>query len=632
MADNEIDHIEELEKRLYARDPEAVPERKYGILHPRRQNVESTWGDTSLEHAKQKTPSSLKGYRRFFLITVLFFVIALGLAFFSIYRAGTTLSSKNVDIAILGNSFVGAGEELPLQVSVTNTNSVSLDNAVLTLIYPKGAVDSAGGELVRDEHAVGSIGSGKTISQNFTAILYGEQGTGHTITAHLEYKLAGSNAVFIKEKTFSVIVNASPITLNVDGPAAVANNQPFTLTIRTLFNGDKPLTGSIIRVEYPSGYVFQSAIPSPVSGNNVWNLGDLVKGTEQVIQIKGKLLGEQGDAKAVRVYVGTPESSTNMQVAVAYNSTLHTVAIERPFISGDIVIGNNDKDADIAAVPFGSAISGNVSWINNAALPVSNAKFTLSIDNTEVDMNSVVADNAIVDTLGRTITWNSQSNSSLTTIAAGGNGTLPFTFSLLPTAINPGDINLTLSVEGVFPDRDYAQASIAGIDQKIVRFASQIQFASNALYSIGGIANTGPFPPKANAETTYTVQWTMLPVQNPLSSAIATATLPEGVKWVGTIMPKSEALTYNDDTRKITWNIGAMPKSNGTLGSRTVAFQVAITPTKNQIGSEIGLLSETTITANDASANVPLSVTRPALTTRVVTDPAYEPGKEKVVQ
>jgi hypothetical protein len=95
-------------------------------------------------------------------------------------------------------------------------------------------------------------------------------------------------------------------------------------------------------------------------------------------------------------------------------------------------------------------------------------------------------------------------------------------------------------------------------------------------------------------------------------------------------VPKTENIAYNTDSRIVTWNIGSMPKVNGSLGTRTVSFQVSVTPTKTQVGSELPLLSETQVAATDASANVPLSVTRPAVTTRLPTDPGYSVGKEKV--
>jgi hypothetical protein len=63
----------------------------------------------------------------------------------------------------------------------------------------------------------------------------------------------------------------------------------------------------------------------------------------------------------------------------------------------------------------------------------------------------------------------------------------------------------------------------------------------------------------------------------------------------------------------------------------TVSFQVKVKPTKDQVGSALSLLGQTLVTATDAVANVPISVSRPAVSTQLLTDPDYTPGKEKVV-
>lgn len=630
MASEEIDHIVELQKKLYSRDPENIPERKYGILRPIRQSVESKWGDTSIPHPKKTRAETLRGVKRFFFFSLIFFIFAGGVALYSIYRGSVTLSSKNVEVTILGNSFVGAGEELPVQVAIVNKNSQPLQSAVLTLEYPKGAVDTGGGELVRDRRELGSINSAKSDSESFSAYLYGEQGTTRTLTANLEYKLSGSSATFVKTATFSVLINSSPLALSVDAPWTAAPNQTFTLRLHSSFTGDKAIDNAIVRVEYPNGFVYQSSVPAPVAGNNVWSLGDMLEGSEQNIEIKGKLVGEIGDEKAFRVYVGTPVSDIDPRIDVTYNSALHTMKIEDPFISGQISVGTGNS-GDIVAVPIGSPVVGVISWTNNASIPVASPEFTLAITGDTVDFDSITAEGAYVDPLNRTITWNTNSSQTLSTLQPGAHGQFNFSFKTLEDAKVLGDVALALSVRGTFPDRDFAESSVTNIDQKIVRFASKLQFSSEALYSTGPFKNIGPFPPKANTETTYTITWTMLPVQNPLSQAKATATLPIGVTWAGTILPSSEALTYSPDTNTIVWDIGSLPKATALSANRTVSFQVKAKPTKSQVGAELNLLGETTITAKDAIAGVPLEITRPALSTRLFTDPSYTVGQEKVV-
>lgn len=629
MAD-QIDHIEELEKRLYARDPESIPKRKFGILRPTKQSATSTWGQTQLPRDKTPIRTNISGYKRFFFFSVLFFAFALSVALYSMYRGAMTLSSKNVTVTILGNSFVGGGEELPIQVEIANKNSADLVDAELTIDYPKGATDQAGGDIVHIKKTLGTIASGKTKSEVFTVVLYGEQGISRDIKATLSYKLNGSIAIFQKEQLFSVMVSSSPLALTVDGPPAVGSNQPFGLTIRNTFSGDTSLDNAVVRIEYPNGYLFQSAVPAPVSGNNVWSLGDLEKGTERAIFIKGKLVGEEQDEKSFRIYVGARQSDMDNRIAVAYNSALHTVIISQPFITGTIAV--NGQEGDIIALPVDAPINGVVRWVNNSPVSVVNPVFTLALNGDSVDTESLVIKDGYYNALDRTVTWTAESDPTLATLSPGQRGEFAFGFKTKPVIGTQTDINLGLSVKGTFPEREYQESSISNIDAKTIRFAARLQFAAQSLYSIGAIKNTGPFPPKADQETTYTISWTAKPVENALTQMQASAVLPVGVIWGGVIVPQTEQVAYNPETRIVTWILGVLPKATSIPASKTVSFQVKVRPTRTQVDSELTLLGTTTITATDTVANAPLTLSRPPLTTKLDTDPAYIPGKEKVVR
>ncbi len=623
---DEIDHIAELQKRRYARDPESIPKRKYGILRPVKQNVTSTWGQPTIPTNTKNQKHIGVGYKKFFMFSFFFFLIALGAAVFSIYRGAITLSSKNVDVLILGNSFVGGGEELPLQIEVANKNSSDLINTTLVVEYPKGAIDQSGSDVVRIEVPLGTIPSGKTRSEAVSVVLYGEQGTVREITARITYALAGASSLFQKVADFDVTISSSPIALIVDAPAAIASNQEFELKLRNTFTGDATLGTTIVRVEYPNGFVFQSAVPAPTAGNNVWSLGDLESGAEKPIIIRGKLVGEEGDQKSFRIYIGTPEADQSNRIAVVYNSALKTLSLAQPFIAGTISLGNSQ--GDIAAVPIGDTVEGAVSWVNNARYNIVSPTFTLSLEG-PIDGTTVESGDGYYDPLNRTITWSGDAIGSLASINTGASGQLPFSFKT--TTGNTDDVKLALSVTGIIPEQNYAQQSVTNIDTRIVRFAARLQFSAVSLYSIGPIKNTGPFPPRADQETTYTVTWTARPSENALSNVIATAILPEGVVWGGTIIPQSEQITYNTETRVVTWNAGVLPRATAVPQSKTVSFQIKTRPTKSQVGGGVELLGTTTATATDSVANVQIQTTRPAVSTRLDTDPLYSPGKERVL-
>lgn len=624
----QIDHIEELQKRLYARDPESVPKQKFGILRPMKQTMVSTWGEKDIPKDKGPQKVSTTGYKRFFIFSFIFFLIGLGLASFSVFRGAITLSSKNVDLTILGNSFVAGGEELPIQVEIANKNSSDLVDAVLTLEYPKGATDETGTEMTRLAEPLGTIAAGKSRSVGFSTVLYGEQGLSRTITATLSYHLAGSTATFEKAQAFSVMISSSPITLTVDGPTVSAAEQPFTITIRSVFNGDQPLVNPIVRVEYPTGFTFLSSTPGTLSGNNVWELGTLEKGQEFVISLRGKLSAIEGDERAFRVYLGTPVSDIDTRIAVAYNSALHSLLIEKPFIAADVSV--EGQSSDVVSLPIGSSIRGAIAWRNMTGGIVTNPVFTLLLSGEGLSGATVEPVNGYYDELLRAITWTATSDEDIATIDPDESGTL--NFSIIPASpTTKDDIRTTLSVQGTIANLQNEIKTITGLDELMVRYAARLQFASQALYSIGPIKNSGPFPPKANQETSYTLTWTIKPADNPISGAVATATLPTNVTWAGVIVPQSETLLYNQETREIRWNIGSLPKATATQLSKSVSFQIKARPTLSDVSQSLDLLSETVITAQDTSANAALRVTRPALTTSLATDPAYSPGEEKVI-
>ena len=624
-----IDHIDDLQKRLYTRDPDNVPKRKFGILHPVRQSTTSTWGETKLPVDTTTHHLSAARYKRFFAFAFLFFVAALGVALFAYYRGAITLSSKNVDLTILGNSFVAGGEELPIQIEIANKNSADLVNAELVINYPKGATDETGSDIVRIERSLGTIASGKTKSEEFIAILYGEQGISRTVTATLTYELQGSSASFKKENSFSVMVSSSPVGLTVDVPTAVVSNQPFTLTLHNSFSGDKLLPNVVARVEYPNGFIFQSSDPEPTANNNSWALGDMQKGDERKISITGKLIGEMNDEKAFRIYVGTPETETSSKIAVAYNSALATLRISEPFMSGTIVV--DYKTDDIIALPIGSKVDGVVRWVNTSGFAITEPSFTLALAGASIDIDSITAEDSYYDPLEQVIIWNPDSDGSLSLIAPGATGEFPFTFNTLQSVTGSRDITLGLSVRGKIPEQGDVEQVINTIDQKIVRFASSIQFAAQSLYSIGPIKNTGPYPAKADAETSYTITWTMVPSDNPLTAISASTVLPSGVNWTGVVVPSTEAVSFSPDTRTVTWNVGALPKATNTPRSKTVSFQVKAKPTKSQAGEPLRLIEETKIVATDTVTDTQITTTRPPLTTKFDTDPAYTEGKERVL-
>ncbi len=632
MHEDQNDRLGELEKKLYARDPEAVPERRYGILHPLKQNVESTWGSTTLDRGQSQSKKRLTGFKVFFIISFIFFVLAAAAVWFSVYKGAVFVSSNNVEVSILGNSFTNGGEALSLEINLVNKNTVELLDSVLIIEYPSGTTTLGGETLDRERRELGVFGSGKSRSEVLLPVLYGEQNTVREIVISFEYSLADSQTRFVKKEIYPVTINTSPTSLIVDGPENVSVNQPFTLTIKNTVAEKGSLANAYVRVEYPNGFVFQSANPKPIAGNNVWSLGDLLSGSYRSISLQGRLDGVSGDEKAFRVYVGSSKTNDSPKIDVVYSSSLHKMVLQEPFLSGAIAI-DNATGTDTLIVQNGEAVSGRIDWINNSPIAIASPVLRLRIEGTALDEQSIQANNAFYDSLDREIVWEGDAFlEGTTTLAPFEKGSFSFSFKTLETESITEDIVLSVSVGGTFPDRDYEVQTLETIEEKTIRFSSRLQFVNQATYSIGAFTNSGPFPPQTAKKTTYTITWSVKPSENMLEQAQVTATLPPNIVWEGKISPDNGKLIYNPDTKTIIWNIGTIEKARPSLaGQITTAFQVSAVPTKSMVGKEFLLINKATYSAVDSVTKALLSVERPENTTRLFTDPVYSPGKENVL-
>ena len=628
--ERKIDHIAELQKKLYTRDPEDLPQRRVGILRPIRSNVESTWGSQKPTIPKKQYKKSVSGYKKFFMFSIGFLVLTLLFLGYSLYRGSHTVSTKNVEVSILGNSFVPGGELLPIQIEVANKNSTELLAATLTIEYPKGSLDTSGSEVVRAKKELGTILPGTTKSESFDVVLYGEQGSTRIIKATLEYQLPNAITLFTKQATFPVAISSSPIALTVDALSNSPANQSFTLSVKTSVAADKIPENMALRIEYPIGFKFQSSDLTPAAGNNIWALNDLKKGTDQSVVVRGILTGQSADEKSFRIYIGERDEHNPTKLSVIYNSTLHTVTLDRPFIEAQISIG--ERASGVVALEREAPVSGSVRWRNSLPVQLNDAEITMLISGGGIDESSVVLSGGFYDSRRNAIVWNKDTALGFDVLSPGAQGSFNFSFKPL-TALGgerPRDINLSISVKAKSSEDGFQERSVEVVDKVTVRFIGSINFTDTATHSTAVIDNTGPMPPRADQTTTYTITWTVRPGETKVNQAEATAKLPFYVGWNGIVVPSSESILFDPDTRTVLWKMGTIPQSVGTAKSRSVSFQVSLTPSRSQIGSTPVLLEGASIKGVDSATSALLQLARPPLTTRIENDPLYKNGNEIV--
>jgi hypothetical protein len=646
MPDEEnIDRLEALNRKLFSKNPKLIRPKRPGVLHERSVDISRDWKGMEAKKdirppmiAEIRTPQSSAFFKKLFFYSLGFLALAVGFAFFVFERGSNAVSADNIDMSILGNTFTAGGEDLALAINVTNKNAVELQYSELDVSYPKGAGDSTSdNDFVHVRETIGTLGAGKSIDQNLKVVLYGELGATKDITATLDYRIPGSNAIFTKVTKYSVTISSAPLNLSIDAPKSSSSNQEVTLTLKVVPNATKTIAAVAVRADYPPGFQFKSAIPAPSVGSNVWNIGDLAPGIEKTIQVVGTLVGQDNEDRSFRFAAGELSPTNQSALGVVYSTLLQTITIARPFIDARLTIGGADQPEYYISSKNQTQVS--IDWINNSPAEVDNVEISAALGGNALDRASVTALSGFYNSAANTIVWDRNSVSQFAAIQPGDSGSLSFSLASLglkngdQTFIDSPTITVEVDMKGTQTAEGSTPVAINNAQTKTIKINSDLQIASQAFYHSGPFANTGALPPKAEQPTSYTIVWTVNNTSNPISGAVAVASLPTYVQWLGKISPSTENVTFDPTTHQVTWRIGQIQRGAGASGGeKSVAFQIAATPSLSQIGSSIPILGETTLTGTDSFTGVKLSSKKGELTSALFNDPGFPTNGGTVVQ
>ncbi|PIR68537.1 hypothetical protein COU49_00650 [Candidatus Nomurabacteria bacterium CG10_big_fil_rev_8_21_14_0_10_35_16] len=635
---NKLSKVEELKNKLFSKNYRTKIEHRDNFSRLHTKDVMDSWTvkDKAMHHSK-KFFMKTSLFKNFFVFSMFFLLLALGYGFYVFFVGGNTVSNNNIDITVLGNTFTAGGEELPLQIGITNKNTIALELVDLVVEYPKNSSDDPYGEVERIRESLGIIPSGAIRNENIKVILFGEQGSIRPIKITLEYRVEGSNAIFVKEKLYEVNINSTPINISINAPNEISPNQDIAFDVTSTLNATRSAAGMIVRIEYPVGFQFISAKPEPSFDDNVWSLGDLASGSSRTISIVGKMIDVfDGEEKTVRVFTGSQSKTDKTAIDVVFNSVGHTFLVKRPFIEASFLIaGVKQREYSIDSR---SKVVGEIKWTNNLETQVNDLSVRAKISGNAIDRTTITPQQGFYNSVDDTITWDKNYISNFREISPGQSGSVFFTFSPLSLFSSNGVLNdpsiiVEVSIAGKQDISGYETQELRNSSSSIIKVISDVGFATKAMYYSGPFINKGPIPPKIEEETTYTITWSLSNSSNNIVRGVARSSLPAWMRFVGPVSPSDEDLTYNPVTRDIIWNVGNINKGVGiTSSSREVSFQVAITPSLSQVGTSPVIINDAVLTGHDDFANVDIKVNKPVLYTRLTSDASLPPGGERVVE
>jgi hypothetical protein len=636
--DRDRSSIEEMRKRLYVRG-KGYDSKKRRQLNPIDYGVKSGWSDQNARPAPKEKKKKTRSILSILLIaSFVFFLLAISISAFFIFGGSNVVSSQNIDIEIQGPATISGGEELSLQIAVTNKNNIAIKLADLLVEYPDGtrSATDISKALPRYRETIGTLAQGEIIQKTVKAILLGSEDTQQKVKVTVEYRIDGSNAIFFTEKIYEVTLVSAPLSLAISNINEVTSGQEVEFDIEITSNSNTIIKGGLLSVEYPFGFKFVSAIPAPAFTNSVWDLGDIQPESSRKIKLKGIIVGENEEERVFRFSSGIKNEKDEKEIGVAFITLLKSVIVKKPFIEIDLAL-NGDRSPEYVSA-LGNIIRADITWVNNMPVSVADIEINIKFFGAPLDKLSISADRGFYDSSTNTLTFSRETNNDLASLSPGKSGQAKFSFASLGQSSgsifkNP-EILFDISVKGKRISENQVPQIINSSLKKTIKFASDLLLTSRSVYFSGPFTNTGPIPPKVENETTYTIIWTINNSSNIVDNTTVTATLPSYVRWVGQISPINEDISFNPVGGQITWNVGSIkPKADvSSAGQREVAFQVALLPSLSQIGNAPVLVNEQTIKGNDRFSETTIQSVKKELTTRLFTDPSFATKDANVVE
>lgn len=616
QPEDDTGSLERARERLY--EPAAVALERPPFTASDTRELPHAWKETVL-------PRTLVGGKRhvrlagiFFVVAFIFFLASLSIAGYIFYVGGNSVSVDKVTVDVLGPTTIAGGDIAPLSLTITNRNSVAIENATIEIAFPSGTRSATDvlQAYPRYTENLGTLASGASVTRSVSAVLFGGSGQALTVPVSLSYSTAGSNAVFVRKSSYTFTVSTTPLSVSVNALTETVSGQPLTLTLAVRSNATIPINNVVLSGVFPFGFeVASSSVPLT---NSSFLLGTLRPGASKTVTLTGTLLGQDSDQRVFHFTVGTAATAQDQTLAVTYMAQDASVTITAPFINTTLAL-NGDTSPTVIVSP-GSLQNVTLSYANTLSTSVTNATVAVALAGDAVDYTSIRTTSGFYRSTDHTILFSRDTDPALGVLAPGASGIGTFTFSTLPagTLVTSPIITFTISVSGTRTGQSNVPEQVSAVATKIAKVATAVTLGASSLHSSGLLRTSGPIPPSAGQATTYVIVWDTHNGGSPVAGGTVTATLPSYVSYTGQTTGAG-SFSYDAAAHVVSWNTGDLVQGANVQG----VFQVSLTPSTSQKGSAPQLTGSASFSGFDRFAGVQVSATADPVTTETKGDPGY---------
>ncbi len=565
------------------------------------------------EKGRKSFSEFLKRHKKAILFTI--FGILAVLAVIGVFLSRTLLfADERVTVKLGGPTDVASAESVTYPIHWVNDNILGINDLEITITFPQEfRPDAAPGMTISGNTGTIKLGDVKGNAfgdVKFSGKFYGTRGSLIYFRAVLLFTPVGISGRYESTSNFGVTIVSSPLTFDVIAPQKAASGNEVEYIIQYRNGGDVPSQNLRVNLTYPEGFLFNHAVPTPTEGDSVFRLGTLAPNTGGEIHVNGTLTGGSDQAKPLIAEIGVLQGDGSF---LSYDREEQlTRMVVLPFSIEQKV---NEK-ADVTASP-GDSLSYQIDYMNNGDIGLRDAIVTMDVNPDLLDMSKLVfgSSTGSYDAQRKMITWKAADVPGLALISPKQKGTIKFSVPVR------GDISTGngLIIKTVAKIDSLDVPFSAGSNKIIVSNAINVRIGAKALFEVSvvyndpAIAGYGPVPLQVGQETGYALRFHVANSLNDLSGVKVTATIPTDVKYAGKKSPESEAVSYNDRTGVLVWDIGTL--QGGGKATRDLVIGISIVPSPNLVDKQPALLQDAVLEGTDMFTKEPLRTSSGAKTT-----------------
>ncbi len=512
----------------------------------------------------------------------------------------------NVNVNTTLQDMVLVGETFPVEITYSNNSDQPLRNAALDVAFPEGISLAAGDPSQRfSEFLLGDVAPGGYGKQDFNLIVTDGAQSVKKLDINLRYSVTNdTGSQFRSESYADVNVGDPAVTVNLATPQGIMTGQDFTITAAYQNNSTETMSGAKLTFTLPQGLEIKEGSTTPTLApfeNGVWTLGDLQPSATGSITMTASFTGDAG-------FVSLPAAvsvQSGGQTYSVWSATPQITVAQAPLALSIQVNGANQY----VARP-GDQLTYRLTYKNNSPVALSDVQLSAQISGSMLDLTRLQTQGSF-NSVTNTLSWAQANTPALANVDSGAQGYVEFSVPLKPAfAIRRlADKNFSVKLSATIQSATVAPGvqateTISSASAE-TRIAGDIALAVLAYYHepTAGIRNTGPYPPRVNQPTRFTIHWRLVNSATDMTGIHITAKLPPGVSFTGNVRSTvaSSSPVYNSQLGTVSWDIPLIAATQGVLGAPAEAiFQIEVTPAVNQAGNVIQLLSDTVLNATDA--------------------------------